>query len=137
METELTGEIMKLYSSGGSNCAETVLTILRNRGSIRVDREAVRMMTGFGGGVGKGRVCGAIVGSVAALGSLYGRISPSDSNEETKAKVARFTDCFLGKCPSLDCEALLSGVTKDTEEQHMRCVGIIEDAVRAFARVID
>jgi C_GCAxxG_C_C family probable redox protein len=36
--------------------------------------EAVRMMGGFGGGIGgSGSVCGAIIGGVAALGSKYAK----------------------------------------------------------------
>jgi C_GCAxxG_C_C family probable redox protein len=38
------------------------------------DADAVRMMGGFGGGIGGlGSVCGAIVGGVAALSSRYGK----------------------------------------------------------------
>jgi len=40
----------------------------------RRDEGAVRLMSGFGGGIGgSGSVCGAIVGGVAALSSRYGR----------------------------------------------------------------
>ena len=40
----------------------------------KVDQAAVRLMSGFGGGIGgTGSVCGAIIGAVAALSMRYGR----------------------------------------------------------------
>ena len=119
MATELERQIARYFYTGGFNCAETVLTILRNNKTITVNRDAVRMMSGFGGGIGKGCVCGAVTGAVAAMGSIYGRTTPSDSNEKTKEMVARFTDAFLEKYPSLNCELLLSDYEKGTEAQYL------------------
>jgi C_GCAxxG_C_C family probable redox protein len=43
---------------------------------------AVKVMTGFGGGIGgMGSVCGAIVGGVAALGLRYGRGEITDRED--------------------------------------------------------
>ena len=56
------------FYKGGLNCAETTLRCLIEENVIDAPQEAVRMMTGFGGGMQRGTTCGAVVGAVAALG---------------------------------------------------------------------
>ena len=48
------------------------------------DEEKVRVMSGFGGGIGGvGSVCGAVIGGVAALSQQYGR-GGLDEREDPK-----------------------------------------------------
>ena len=50
----------------------------------RRDEDAVRMMSGFGGGIGgAGSVCGAISGGVAGLSLAYGRGKPEERDSRS------------------------------------------------------
>jgi len=69
----------------GHNCAESVLMTFAEARGVRSD-VIPRIATGFGGGIGrKGSVCGALSGSVMALGLKYGR--------DTKKEKERAENC--------------------------------------------
>ena len=61
------------YLGKGFHCSQTVLHVVQDLLGEE-DEAAVRMMGGFGGGIGgMGSVCGAIIGGVAALGLTRGK----------------------------------------------------------------
>jgi len=61
------------YLGKGFHSSQTVLHVVQDLLGEE-DEAAVRMMGGFGGGIGgMGSVCGAIIGGVAALGLTRGK----------------------------------------------------------------
>ncbi len=60
----------------GYNCAECVFEAVTNIVDTGLPKEALRVATGFGGGVGLyGDTCGALAGAVLAVGAVHGRTS--------------------------------------------------------------
>lgn len=58
----------------GYNCSECVFEALLAELDLGLPAEAIRLATGFGGGVGLyGGTCGAIAGAVLAVGAVHGR----------------------------------------------------------------
>ncbi len=58
----------------GMNCAESVFEAFISQVDTGLPHAAMCVMTGFGGGGGLfGDTCGALVGAMAALGTIYGR----------------------------------------------------------------
>jgi len=58
----------------GYNCSECVFEALLGELELGLPPEAIRLATGFGGGVGLfGGTCGAIAGAVLAVGAVHGR----------------------------------------------------------------
>ncbi|MCK9356222.1 MAG: C-GCAxxG-C-C family protein [Dehalococcoidia bacterium] len=58
----------------GYNCSECVFEALLGELELDLPPEAIRLATGFGGGVGLyGGTCGAIAGAVLAVGAVHGR----------------------------------------------------------------
>ena len=54
----------------------------------RVDREVIRAVGPFGGGIAStGKVCGCVSGGVALLGSLYGKSEPGEEEDPRMWKV--------------------------------------------------
>jgi C_GCAxxG_C_C family probable redox protein len=53
------------------NCAESVLRAANDDLGLGLDRKALRLASGFGGGMGVGHACGALTGAVMVLGVLY------------------------------------------------------------------
>ena len=53
------------------NCAETILRVSNNEFKLGLDKNALLLAAGFGGGMGVGNVCGALTGAIMVLGRLY------------------------------------------------------------------
>jgi C_GCAxxG_C_C family probable redox protein len=60
----------------GYNCAEAVFEALLGEFDLALPPDALRLATGFGGGVGLyGDTCGALAGAVLAVSAVHGRIA--------------------------------------------------------------
>jgi len=55
------------YRGCGYNCAETIFCAACTAWGLEFNEDTLKLMAGFGGGMGSGNVCGAVTGSVAAL----------------------------------------------------------------------
>ncbi|NPV89478.1 MAG: hypothetical protein HPY50_01725 [Firmicutes bacterium] len=65
----------------GLNCSESVFKAIIDAGMIDISPEAVRLATGFGGGMGlAGHNCGALVAAVMAVGGAHGRSNPLEGD---------------------------------------------------------
>jgi C_GCAxxG_C_C family probable redox protein len=69
----------------GYNCAQSVLLTLYERLEPEGKNELVpKIAAGFGGGIGRcGSVCGALTGSIMAVGIMY---APNEAGAEKRAK---------------------------------------------------
>lgn len=134
---DIAKSIDRLFYIGGFNCAETTLTILRERDVIDVPPAATRMMTGFGGGMTKGYVCGAVVAAVAAIGARYGRTSPSEDRELSKRKVNEYLTLFAQHYPSVNCADLIRDYPRHTPEQYEHCKKILRASIEAVEETFD
>ena len=75
--------------SKGFNCAECVLEAVLEHAETGLPKEALRLATGFGGGVGLfGDTCGAITGAVLAVGAVYGRSELPEGEDRKEAMQA-------------------------------------------------
>ena len=75
-----------------------------------------RIATPFGGGIGgRGEVCGAVIGSIMALGLKYGPEEPSQSNQQAYALAREFCQRFEEETGSLSCREL-TGIDLSTPE---------------------
>lgn len=63
-------EVINTFNSG-YNCSQTVISVFCK--GIDIDREtALKISSGFGGGMRKGEVCGAVTGAIMVLGLKQG-----------------------------------------------------------------
>jgi len=125
----------------GANCAQAVLGAFSE--NLGLDREsAMRVATGFGGGMGRlAGTCGAVTGAFMSLGLARGMRQPEEAQakEAVYALVREFARRFAGMHGSLACRDLL-GEDIGTPEGMRRakegnlfatlCTGYIRDAVR-------
>lgn len=91
----------------GDNCAQSILGTYGPDYNLSQD-ECLRISSGFGGGMRRGEVCGAVSGAVMVLGLNFdpGDISPT-SREAVNADTLNFTNRFESECGSLRCMDLL------------------------------
>lgn len=134
-------EVTKYFYKGGLNCAESTLRCLIEEGVIDAPPEAVRMMTGFGGGMQRGTTCGAVVGAVAALGWATGRTEPGQSREASARVVREFLRQFEESFGTLDCRTLQATYVKDhalkSEGMYRSCTVFVEKAVELVREILE
>jgi C_GCAxxG_C_C family probable redox protein len=95
----------------GYNCAQSVLFSYADRLNIPPDL-ALKLATGFGGGMGrKQEVCGAVTGGILVLSLLYGRGEKEERavQDVTYAKVRTLMNDFAEKHQTCICRQLLDG----------------------------
>ncbi|HRX15740.1 MAG TPA: C-GCAxxG-C-C family protein, partial [Spirochaetota bacterium] len=81
----------------GFNCSQSVLFSFADRLGISEDN-ALKIMTGFGAGMGRRQeICGAVSGGIAVLSMLYGRTGSDDKqkSEETYDKTRKLIEAFI------------------------------------------
>lgn len=100
----------------GYNCSQSVVAAFCDE--MGMDRkQAVRMASSFGGGMGRMReVCGCVSGMFMVLGYLYGYDDPKvyECKKELYAKVQALAGRFREDNGSIVCRELLGLDGKDT-----------------------
>ena len=139
-------EAAALYANG-CNCAQAVLAVFSE--ALQMDREtAIRVATGFGGGMGRsGNTCGAVTGAFMVLGLARGmrRAEDAAAKETTYALVREFSRHFTDQHATLACRELL-GVDIGTAEGRQAakerglfttlCKELIQDAVIILEKML-
>ncbi len=88
------------------NCAQTVFSLFA--GDLGLNETiALKIASGFGGGMACAETCGAVTGSYMVIGLKHGH-SSSDPDEKaaTKLKIKRFNELFREKHGTLTCKVL-------------------------------
>jgi C_GCAxxG_C_C family probable redox protein len=124
----------------GCNCAQAVLGAFAP-GLGMTEENALRVATGFGGGMGRtSGTCGAVTGACMALGLMRGmrKTGEAAAKEATYEAVQDFVQQFKEAHGSVACTELL-GVDLGTPEGRTtakeqglfaaRCNGYVRDAV--------
>jgi C_GCAxxG_C_C family probable redox protein len=72
MESNMTEKIENDYMKNhGLNCTETILRVANEGLGLGLDKNALLLAAGFGGGMAVGNVCGALSGAIMVLSRLY------------------------------------------------------------------
>ena len=84
-------EAAALFGSG-FNCAQSVLVVFCEGYGLSQET-GLKVASGFGGGVRRGEICGAVTGAVLAIGLKHGQCKAED--KETKADCNQRAEDFL------------------------------------------
>lgn len=92
----------------GFNCCQAVFSAYARQFELD-DETALRIASGFGGGMGRmAETCGAVTGAMMVLGLRFEATSPErEAKERIYAKIREFADCFKARNGSLACRDLL------------------------------
>lgn len=89
------------------NCSQTVLSLFAPELGID-EKTALRIASGFGGGMACAETCGAVTGAYMVIGMKHGHSTPNpDEKAATKSKIKHFNEEFLKHHNSLKCKELL------------------------------
>ena len=128
----------------GYNCAQAVACAFCEEMGLE-EAAVARMVSSFGGGLGKQReICGAVSGAAFVLGVLRGYSDPEATTEKTEhyARIQDFSARFKAEHETIICRELLKNLSlkkehtpepeKRTEEYYRvrPCVRFVETAAK-------
>ena len=99
----------------GYNCAQAVAVAFCDEMGL-TQRQAARMVSSFGGGMGRMReVCGAVSGMLFVLGTLYGYDEPGDDAAKKRlyGQVQALAAGFRAENGSIICREILKNPPSD------------------------
>ncbi len=108
---------------------------------------AMKIATGFGGGMRIGHTCGVITGAIMVLGLYFANYDKNENaKEETNQIVREFTNEFLSIHPSTCCKVLIGYDTGTIEGREKAaelgifkevCPKLIETSIRLLEKRIN
>ena len=135
------------YYSNGFNCAQSVIVSFAD--ILDFDEEAaIRMASGFGGGMGRmQQTCGAVTGAFMLIGYLRGKYKDEDecASEETNRLIQEFSKRFVQEHGSITCKSLIhfdinseKGMqdAKEADVFNKKCSFLIKTAVELLEEII-
>lgn len=112
------------------NCAEKILYGANEAYDLNIDKDALRMAAGFGGGMGVEGVCGALSGAIMVLSKLY--VEEVAHQSEIKEITAEFLERYEKNMGSLNCAVLKEKYR--TEE--LKCYHVILKAAEILDKMV-
>lgn len=107
-------EFQREMSSKGCNCAQIVFSYFAEKNGLDIN-QALKIASAFGGGMGKGDICGAITGAYMALGLIYGNDLENSDRSILKEKIKEFDLEFQKISMERRCEDILGVNVGDKE----------------------
>ena len=115
--------IREIFLDGNYNCAEAVLLWANERYGLHVAPEDVRLVSGFGGGLGCGENCGALLGALAALSKFLVQ-DRAHTTPGFREACAGLVDRFREDLGSIECDEL----KEKYRRPDVRCLYVVEHA---------
>ena len=123
-------------SDSGYNCAQSVLKQYCEALGLSSD-VAMRLASGFGGGMRMGRTCGAITGGIMALGLKFGFTQPGDSlsKERLESIISTYITDVKNRLGTCDCNDLMGiDVTIPEVRRQAKEDGLFKEKCPTFIR---
>lgn len=119
--------IEKYYINQKLNCAETILLMANEEYNLELSNESISLIKGFGGGMSKELVCGAITGGIATLSYIFNK------NNFLKEAIIEFLDNCQDKFQSVDC----SKIKPNFRKEDIGCHNTIDITYKTLKEIID
>lgn len=113
------------------NCAEKIFYGANEAYQLDIEKSALRLSAGFGGGMGIGSVCGALTASVMVLSCLFVEDKAHESDRIPKLTQELFQS-YCQEMGEMNCESLKARYR--TEEY--KCREVISKAAEILDRII-
>ena len=112
------------YNERGMNCAEAILLASNDQYGLGLSEDSAKIVMGFGGGLGCGKLCGSLAACISVLGILYGK------RPEIRDICAKYTNKFNEdlKVNSIDC----APIAEKYKTAEKRCEAAVILAANSF-----
>ena len=115
--------VREIFLDKDYNCAEAVLLWADERYGLGVAPEDVKLVSGFGGGLGSGENCGALLGALAALSKALVR-ERAHATTGFGATCTGLVDRFRAELGTIECTEL----KEKYRRPDVRCLYVVERA---------
>jgi len=105
------------------NCAETILYSANDAYNLGLDKNALKMVAGFGGGIYVGSVCGALAGGIMVLSRLFVK-DRAHKSPHIKELIREFLHRYCKKMGDINCSYLKDEYYKS----EIKCLDVIKEA---------
>ncbi len=124
--TERMGAEVGNCFKAGNNCAEAIVQAFRTNTEIKIDDNAYRLCSGFGGGMGHARdLCGALAACIMVISAVNGRNNPEEKSLKEIYPVSKeFHDRFVAEFGSSSCGDLMP-YEFNTREHMINCIKLV------------
>jgi len=112
------------------NCAEALMMAANEKYGLGLDERFIKAVCPFGGGFQVESTCGALLGSLSAIGVMFTEDRPSD-NGKMKDITVKFVEEFYKEFGALDCATIKQHHRSETEG----CAPVKIRAAEVFERV--
>ena len=116
-------KIEEYYKERDLNCAETMLYAANDVYGLELDKKALKMAAGFGGGMYIRSVCGALAGGVMVISRLFIKDRAHES-PELRGLVEEFLHRYCNKMGDINCSYL----KEHYHNEEVRCLNVIKEA---------
>ncbi len=130
----------------GFNCSQAVLSSYCEQFGLDC-QTALKIATGFGGGMHINGTCGAVTGAVMVLGLKYGSTDEDkQAKEKAYGKVVQFANRFIARNDSVKCHDLLGcdittleglNSARDKGLFSSVCPGLVQDAAEILEEMLN
>lgn len=114
------------------NCAECIVYAANEEYALNLPEEALKVVSGFGGGMATGDVCGVITGAIAVIGIMFTEVSGHKS-PKVRAMTREFIKNFKEKMEFIKCVDLNR---KYTDRVGRKCSLMIETGADILEDII-
>lgn len=129
----LVDRVVKYYDKKYDlNCAECMLIAVSEEYNLNISKESLKLMGGFGGGLGVGNICGALTGGSAAIGLMFIK-ERGHKDLHVKAMCGEFIEKFKEEMSTIDCIPLKEKYFNDDS----RCLKMMICAATALEEIIN
>lgn len=133
---ELTKEMIANSFINGVDCSQIIMGEWADRIGLSKE-DAIKVSSAFGGGLGEGETCGAIIGGMLVLGMKYGNTGENQQEQKDilNAKRAEFLEKFKKAHTHRSCRELLGyDFSKPEDVPKIFESGILFEACPRFVR---
>lgn len=116
-------KIEEYYIKRNLNCTETMLSAANDVYQLGLDKNALKMAAGFGGGMYVGSTCGALAGGIMVIGRLFVEDNAHGS-PKLKGLVREFLQRYHEKMGEVNCANLKAKYYKG----EVRCLDVVKEA---------
>ncbi|MCI7098676.1 MAG: C-GCAxxG-C-C family protein [Lachnospiraceae bacterium] len=121
----------KYYLEKGCNCSESLLYAANEYYNMGLPEETLKIMGGFGGGMGCKTTCGALSGSIAALSCMFLQGKAHENPE-----IMEISGGFVKKFDKKLGDTLCSVLEARNKKPDVRCVLTVETAAETLEEYI-
>lgn len=127
------------------NCAQTVFSLHADELGID-EKTALKLASGFGGGMACAETCGAVTGSYMVIGMRHGNTTPdAEAKAHIKQQIQLFNEKFKGVHGTLICKKLTgfdistpegSAAANEHDIFRKKCPAFVKTACEILEKVV-